>query len=356
MIGMALVLPLLGLAESGLANAGLANAELANAMTLVVTKVDGTQLSGKMIAWNATEITLQIEGQEVTITAPQLLRAKWRQATPSELVNRAFMEFVDGTRLPHLTYEVQENIATVTTPLAGQPIKISTDKIEFVQLSTDLIERETIEHDLAGDQLMIRKKKKGAIDSLTGVLGDISSEQVQFTWEGESIPVKRTKVVALTYFHARNSKGKDPICWLNLYDGSRLPVIALSVEKQSVAKQTVHVRTTSDLELSFPLDLLLEADYSQGKLVYLSDLKPIRQRWTPRIGLPESAALIRQHGLPRRDQSYTGSATVARFEDGCDRRRIENVRQGFGPTQSNENSLSHPQRNEAIRRDCRNRS
>jgi len=112
------MLPLLGSAEAGLADAELANAELANDVTLVVTKVDGTQLSGKMIAWNATEITLQTEGQEVTITSPQMLRAKWRLTTPSELANQAFLELVDGTRLPHQAYEVQENVATFTTFLA----------------------------------------------------------------------------------------------------------------------------------------------------------------------------------------------------------------------------------------------
>ena len=48
-------------------------------------------------------------------------------------------------------------------------------------------------------------------------------------------------------------------------------------------------------------------DFSSSKVVYLSDLKPIKEQWTPLIGIPEAAELIRQHGLPRRNQTFRGT-------------------------------------------------
>ncbi len=283
-------------------------AALAEDAILVVTKIDGTQLSGEPIAWNTTELTLRTENESVSIASPQLLRVEWQLAHSNKLADVSILELVDGTRLPHQSYAVQNSEATIVTPLAEQPLTLSTDRIAFVQLTIDSPGREKIAQELDGDVLVIRKKKTGLFDNLSGILGDVSPEQVKFTWEGEAIPVKRSKVAALAYFHARSPTVKEPICWLNLHGGGRLPVVDISY-----LEQEVQVRTSGGLALSFAVNLLRDADYSQGKLAYLSDLQPIEQHWRPRIGLPTSAELILRHGLPRRDQSFAGSAIMLRW-------------------------------------------
>jgi len=281
----------------------------AEGANLLVTKIDGTQLSGDLVAWDAKQLTVQTEEKSVAIGSLQLLHVQWQEALSSEPAESIFVELVelvelvDGTRLPHSDYEVRQGQATITTPLAEQPITLSTERVVYVQLSTDAPRREATDQELEGDVLVIRKKKTGTFDNLTGILGDVSSEQIEFTWDGEAIPVKRAKVAALVYFHARKPDEKEPVCWLNLRGGGRLPVVAISIEGQNV-----QVLTIGGLELIMERKLLRDADYSHGKLVYLSDLPPIEQRWTPLIGLPTSAELIRQHGLPRRDQSFSGSA------------------------------------------------
>jgi len=281
---------------------------MAKERAVSVTKIDGTQISGELIAWNVLELTVQTENESVTIASPHLLRVRWQHEGPREASEELLLELVDGTWLSHHSYAVQRGEATIVTPLAEQPMTLSTDRVAFVQLATDFPGRERVSQDLDGDLLVVRKKKAGAFDHLSGILGDVSPEQVKFTWEGEAIPVKRSKVAALAYFHAQLPTVKKPVCWLNLRDGVRLPVVDISYQQQEV-----RVRTSGGLALSFALELLQDADYSQGKLVYLSDLQPIEQNWTPRIGLPTSATLILRHGLPRRDQSFTGSAIALRW-------------------------------------------
>jgi len=275
------------------------------AAEVLITKIDGTQLSGELTAWNAKNLSLLTKDQTVTIASSQLLHAQW---PASKNAQGALVELTDGTRLPHQGYEVEQGRATIDTSLAEQSLTLSTDRITVVQLSTDMDGWQRGEQELDGDLLVVRKKKTDKFDHLTGILGDISSKQVEFTWDGEAIRVKRSKVAALVYFHTRKPDKKTPVFWLNLRDGGRLPVAAISFEGQNV-----QVRTTGGIALSFALKLLRDADYSQGKLAYLSDLQPIEQRWTPLIGLPTSAELIRQHGLPRRNQSFSGSAISLRW-------------------------------------------
>ena len=291
--GLGLVLPLMAIAQSS---------------SLVATKINGTRLSGELVAWNASELTLQTENDFVSIPSSQLLRLQWEHPKSNDKTPEIFLGLVDGTRLPLQSYEVLDGVSSISTTLAEQSLTLATDRIAFVQLATDAPAREQLYRDLDGDLLVIRKKKAGTFDNLSGILGNVSAKQVAFTWEGEAIPVKRSKVVALAYFHARKPIAQEFVCWLNLNDGGRLPVVKITLHKQNV-----RVQTSGNLEFSVPLKSLHDADYSQGKLVYLSDLRPIDQRWTPRIGLPASAALIQQHGLPRRDQSYSGSVLSLRW-------------------------------------------
>lgn len=278
----------------------------AKATELIVTRLDGSQLSGDLAAWDATKLTLSSSTDEmVTIAAADLLRMHWEQTNVA--IEHTLIELVDGTRLPQTAYEVESAQAMVTTTLAEKPLLLPTKQIRWVQLAA-AAPWETLAEQVTADDLLMIRKKSGTLDYLNGVLGSISPAQIEFTWDGEAMGVKRSKVAGLAYYHARQSPTQAPVCWLDLRSGGRLPVAEITFHQERV-----QVTTISGLALTFPVEEIREADYSQGKLIYLSDLQPTRQQWTPRINLPVAAALIRQHGLPRRDLSFTGSALTLFF-------------------------------------------
>lgn len=291
-------------------------ATLSNAIEVTAVQVDGSRISGKLVSWDASGLSLQVNEQDGTteIESKQLLKVSWPESNASVNPQSVFLELNEGTKFTCGDFQVQAGQATFTSSLASKPLSIATKEIARVQLIPDAPMSDSTELD--GDVIVIYKKKTETFDELTGVLGDISTEQVGFTWEGETIPVKRSKVAALAYFHARPTKEIDPICWLELADGSRLPATKLTTDGP-----TLIITTPREFSFELPLDAITVADYSSGKLVYLSDLEPIQQRWTPRINLPKSAELIRQHGLPRRDQSYSGSALSLTWPKSQSRRR-----------------------------------
>ncbi len=286
-------------------------------MQVNVTTIDGEQLTGNLAAWNTQGLTIEIAGEPTEIAAERLLAVRQSRSTSSEVASSAAitsrLQLVDGTILPLTDFTVADHQATVATSLVEQPLTITTAEIRLLEFApfeqrvaelwSDLAEKQ-----LDGDVLIVHKKKRTTLDYLTGLLGDVSSEQVVFNFEGDEIPVKRSKVAALGYFHARQPELSTPICWLKTRDGALLPLVSLTLENE-----TLELITTGGLNLRLPLASSLEVDYSMGKVTYLSDLQPIRQEWTPRIEFPASAKLINQHGAPRSDQSFSGSTLTLRW-------------------------------------------
>jgi len=299
------------LATLGFASLAMAAGE----MPFHVTTLDGTEVTGELAAWNARELTLLAEGKPIEIAAEQLLAVRQQQPSPggsSETVT-ARLELVDGTILPLTSIVVAAHQATATTPLADGPLTIATDKIRLLQFApfeerVAQLWSELAEKQLGGDVLIVHKKKRTTLDYLTGLLGDVSSEQVAFRFEGEAIPVKRSKVAAMAYFHARHPQHPVAVCWLKTHGGAQLPLASFSLERETIILSTI-----GGLKLRLPLASLREADYSLGKITYLSDLQPVRQQWTPRIEFPKSAKLIGKYGTPRRDQSFSGSTLTLRW-------------------------------------------
>lgn len=266
-----------------------------------VQKTDGSRHQGDLASWNTQGVTVLVDGQTLSAASSDILRLNFAAKRPANSERQTFLLLVDGTRLPYHSFTVLERSATIKTLLFQSPLSLPARLIHQVEFMPQTANQ--FKDDLAGDQLIVFKQKTKTYDSLDGILGDVTADQVAFTWDGDVIPVKRSKVAAIAYFHAKKPDLAKPLCWLALDNGAKLPISNFEFEAD-----TISVTTTTDINLSIPLSSLRSADFSAGKLTYLSDLNPQSQQWTPRINLPKSAELIQQFGLPRRDQSFTGSA------------------------------------------------
>jgi hypothetical protein len=82
-----------------------------------------------------------------------------------------------------------------------------------------------------------------------------------------------------------------------------------------LADGLVRLTTASGAELKWPLQDIYSIDFSAGKLLYLSDMKPVSERWTPLVGLPSGATLAAEYGQPRYNQSAYGGPLMLRPDD-----------------------------------------
>jgi len=281
----------------------------------VVTTLDGKRTEGELIDWLPSRISVENKDGPSDIRQDSLLSVRSLEATEETSPIGPHVELIDGSLLPLDKFTVDNRVATIRSKLADQPLEISTDKIRFVQLlmgdsSIDTLWREVDEKQLPGDVLVIKKGEQ--LDFLSGMFGNVSEEVAEFDWDGDVIPVKRSKIAGLAYYHSKIPEFPQPNCWLETTNGARLPVTSVVWKS---GERNLEVSTVAGLQFDIPLSELQQADYSVGKLTYLSDLTPLKQKWTPRIDLPDAAKLIREHGLPRRDQSFSGSSLSLLFPD-----------------------------------------
>ncbi len=149
--------------------------------------------------------------------------------------------------------------------------------------------------DAAGDLLVIRKRE--SVDSLDGVVGDVTAEAVEFTYEGEKIPVNRSKVEGIVYAHRTSGEEITPACVVEDSTGALLKAKSVRVKDDML-----EVSTLAGPIIRRPLTEIRKIDFSAGKLVYLSDLKPESVNWTSFFDLANQAPSLARFMAPRFDR------------------------------------------------------
>lgn len=314
-----------------------ATALSANEATILT--LDGKMHRGALASWNQTSLVVATSDGSVQIPAEELLSVAFADRAIQEDA-RPMIELVDGTQLVADRYTSSGKVATIGLQLTGALQSTPTSRVhrvEFAPLADKLGSLwQTLDaKDLIGDALVIRKQVDAGgatqLDFLTGVVQDISAQEVSFVWDGDAIDVRLGKVAGVAYYRPSADEPGAPLCWIRTKDGSTLAARTV-VQQQG----RLHVETVAGLKLKFASDAVAEADYSVGKLHYLSDLEPIAQRWTPYVALPEGASRLAASGLPRYDGAQDGGDLVLEVvgEDGT--RRIQSFRKGIALRSSTE--------------------
>ena len=273
------------------------------AESVVLTTSDGVEVTGEVAGWTTEEISLTTAGETKSYSTKELLEVRRHEAPVASLELSPMIELVDGSRFAISEFALADRMATIRTPLNKDPLTISADQVRFVQLLPAANQSQAWQREaITGDILVITKKDSAETETLSGVINNVDTEKVEFTWEGDTIPVKRAKIAGLGFYQAGTRAVAEPMCWLVLASGARLA--ASKIDQQG---SNLQVTTVTGLDVTVPFDEVASADYSVGKLSYISDMEPLVSKWTPLVELPASAESIRNHGAPRRNISFGGS-------------------------------------------------
>jgi hypothetical protein len=276
--------------------------------------LDGRAVSGAIVRWDAEGLTVAGEAGEVTLPVERLLTVRW-PGGKATVGGATFMQLVDGTRLAIADFRVRQGAVEASTPYSSQPLRIRTTLVTTVELqpaseASRAAWRELETKNLAGDVLLVAKRDGQSVDYLAGILGDVTADKAEFDWEGDRLEVKRSKIAAIAYHHNKPAEYPEALCRLETADGSQVPAREVALEDGRL-----RVVTPAGVKLTLAVADVRQADFSAGKLAYLSDMKPVLAAWTPRIATPLSADLQTIHGTPRSDQSFAGSALTLAWKD-----------------------------------------
>lgn len=277
------------------------------------SRLDGSTLTGQLRGWTNNEVVLTTSSGDEHIATSQLIALRWQpgSAAPDTSDNTAGqVELVDGSVLPIKSIQIKESKATVTLRFAATSQEKSVilplnqlANVRFQRLEPPLVKqwKEICHLNVANDVLAVLKKDRKSLDYVEGVMGDVSADKVEFKLEGAMQRVDRAKIAGAVYYRPDRRTAQKPRVLLQGHSGARLSATHLEL-KDSL----LHVTTVAGTQVDWPVDDIMLADFSAGKLMYLSDIEPAAEHWTPLVGLPASATIASEYGQPRRDKSAFG--------------------------------------------------
>lgn len=271
--------------------------------------IDGRQLDGALVALDRQQVQLRHDDQNEQIPVAQLLAASpierpaGTRSAPAAMA--VVVRLVDGSQLGG---------AEVTSAQDGLQLKRDGDSqvqiplsavawMRFPAASPDIgadWER-ILALDAGADVLVVRKEN--SLDYHEGIVRGVRPDVVEFELDGEVLPVKRAKIEGIRYFNRAGRQLPDAVCRVVCSGGTQLAAADWTLHGSQLA-----VKTPAGLEIELPWKTIERLDFSQGKIVYLSDLD-----WDPQLYEREAYFGGRQpidEGLdlypPQRDQALDG--------------------------------------------------
>ena len=294
------------------------SAGAALAADVSATRLDGTTSAGELRQWSTNEVVIATPTGEQRIATNQLVSLHWQQAAnppASPDRNVGMIELIDGSTLPFSSIFINQSQATaaLATPQRSSaatlklPVK-QLAAVRFRKLDASLAKQwdEMLRLNLANDVLAVLKKDGKSLDYVEGVIGDVSEDKIEFKIEGETQRVDRAKIAGVIYYRPDRRMNLERQATLQAHSGFRALAARVALNDTQL-----EMTTLAGVKLAWPLDDISTADFSAGKLMYLSDIEPASEKWTPLVGLPATATLAPEYGQPRRDKSaYGGPLTL----------------------------------------------
>jgi hypothetical protein len=288
---------------------------------VTVTKLDGTTFVGELSEWNEQGVAVETKSGKAPAATEELLSIRWPVAQSGGDVSPAtvLVELTDGTAMPADQFRVTGSEAVLILP-ASVPSDHREQHIPTRHIAAARLQRlepaaaeqwsEIRAQDFTSDVIVILKRNGQSLDYVEGVLRGVTEEKVEFELDGEKLRVDRSKVAGLVYFRADQKPQPEPACTVHSRTGLRANAV-----KTRLADGVVSLTTSGGVKLNWPLEDIRFADFSAGKILYLSDVEQASVVWTPLVGLPDTAQAAAKYGQPRRDQAaYGGPLTLATHE------------------------------------------
>lgn len=266
-----------------------------------VQTLDGGAASGAIVALDAEKVVIETAGGKRAFPLKDLLRAASKQPARTPAQPAILVELIDGSRFAATTFQSSKGVANITGGTSHSldfPVKVVHSVRFFVPgESSEKMDRQWNEITSAqptGDLLIIRKK--GAIDSIDGVVGDVSTDGVAFTLDGDEIDVKRAKVEGILFAKTAGDELPEAVCALTDRKGSRLSAAVLTLENEGL-----EITTPAGVKTTLPLDDVAEFDFSSGKVLFLSDLEPESFTYQPYFASDQPLGALSDFYRLRRD-------------------------------------------------------
>lgn len=254
-----------------------------------VERLDGPVVAGALAALDSQRVTVEAPDGRVWLATAELLQLVVKG--PPVSLNQppaAWIELVDGSSLIAVEFTVGGGQARVKL-CGGAAIEVPTAALATVRFQehserTAAEWSRIVQMEHPTDVLVVRSNE--VLNYHKGVLRDVSASAVQFELDGDVLPVKRSRVHGLVYYHPPGSSSPEPICRIFDVGGSQWSVRSLELADK------LTWNTPGGLKLTQPISRVRRIDFSRGKRIFLSDLKPESVVFMPFFGTDDPLPLL----------------------------------------------------------------
>ena len=267
--------------------------------TVEVQTVGGDAISGSLVELNDQKVTLQTAAGQVSLEIDKVAAVSPKGNGPPAQQAAVWVKLVDGSLLVGQDYAVADGQARLTTPEGTIEVPARDVVSVRLQAQTEATAAQwtrIIEGKIDADLIVVRSDQ--SLDYHKGVLHNVTGQTVEFALDGEILPVKRPKVYGLIYRHPAGRQLPEAHCRLTDAAGSQWLVRSIVLEKEKL-----RWTTPTGLTATRVLASVTRVDFSEGKIVFLSDLKPESVTWTPFFGTNGKLPALAEFYAPRRDRA-----------------------------------------------------
>ncbi len=252
-----------------------------DAPELEISTLKGDTHKGQLQQLNFSTLKLKTSDGQTEIPVSELLEVRFQITTRPEKNDLAQVVLVDQSRIGCVKIAAASQNVVLESPSLGSFTipRSSVASIRFSIIDTHVHNawRDLCERTLKKDLLVIRKKhaEGDILDHLSGVTGDINDQSINFLLGEDDISINRNKVFGIIY-RTRKSETDEPTCLVRLVGSDVIQTSAVT----SDGKQ-LRATLTTGADISIPIDKLQSLDFSRGKVLHLSQIKPREVRFTP---------------------------------------------------------------------------
>lgn len=266
-----------------------------------VQTLAGPSVSGALIELNAEQAVVDAPRGRVRLPLEQLVSLAPVQVDvpPPGLSAEAWVDLTDGSALVVHDYRMTDGRAKITL-VDGSAFDVPAPGVARVQFAprTPALDAEWArisQMKFTADVLVVRKGD--TLDYHQGTLHDVGPIEAQFDLEGDRLPVKRSKIGGLMYYHPAGQKLPGAVARATDGSGSRWAVARLASSGRLV------LTTPTGLEIPRAWSAVRRIDFSSDKVLYLSDLPAQTMSWKPFFRPDSEVAVVDQYFAPRPDRA-----------------------------------------------------
>ncbi len=266
--------------------------------------LDGKTVAGPLVELSADRLSIDAAEGRVSLDSKNLLTVtptSIEKTKPAARRAGVVVELMDGGVVRGRQYVSAGDRAKITLD-GGAIVEAPTRMVRTVRCEPREDDPLAVEWarllamKVDADLLAIRGD--GTIDYHKGVIHDVTEDAVRFDLDGEMLPIKRSKVFGFIYRHGEPADLPRTVCRITDTAGSIWPAAALKLA------DALRWTTPAGFSVSQPLENIAAIDFSSGKQVYLSDLKPDSAGWTPYFGVEAPSPAMKRYFSPRFDRGF----------------------------------------------------